>query len=79
MVYRSRLMLGAYTGKWFPTDSENKEGNDLELIEEIGHKGVPRACLLYSVDLFQELVRVWWHRLEKEQGYSTLEPIYRSS
>lgn len=51
-------MLGAYMGKWFPTDSENKEGNDLELIEETGHKGGPRACLLYSVDLFQELVGV---------------------
>lgn len=45
-------------GKWFPTDSENKEGNDLELIEETGHKGGPELCLLYSVDLFQELVGV---------------------
>lgn len=52
-------MLEAYTSKWFPTDSENKEGSDLELTEEIGRKGEPRACLLRSVDLFQELVCVW--------------------
>lgn len=28
MINRSKVVLVAYTGKWFPKDSENKEGND---------------------------------------------------
>lgn len=28
MINRSKGVLVAYIGKWFPKDSENKEGND---------------------------------------------------